>query len=397
MKTFFLSFLLLSTQLFGASKAVPLDKKYQNSKKCRACHMPIIKQWEKSWHARSHYKNDEFFRKAVDFTAKKTRKSKNRIKVTCAKCHNPRIEVTKLGDDYDAIAALGLDQDSKVDKALSSDTIKEGINCLVCHNIDKIHDKAPMNVRGMDRVEWTKNGWMSGPFGDARSPYHKTQQREFFSKNPNKLCFVCHAYEHALGSNVIFSNMQKEYKGKQKCVECHMGPKQRGVAATLPIDNGKPKSRMVRPHKFHGGHIATMWKGALKLKLAKTKNKLKITLKNPQPHNIPSGCGSRSLLIEAKFYRGTKLIDTKRVELTQKFKRKKGRKSIPHIATESTPDMSIPAKGMKTLLIPIAKGSNHVEVSVYYKLVNDEIHSLLKLEDPIWSKQFFIASKQLKL
>ena len=359
--------------------------------------MPIIEDWKRSWHAKSHYKKDEFYQKAIDYAARKTRKSTNRIKVACAKCHNPRIEVTKLDEDYDAVAVLGLNENSDVDKALKSDTIKEGINCLVCHNIDKIHDKAPLNVRGMDRVEWTKNGWMSGPFGDAHSPYHKTQYREFFDKDPNTLCFVCHAYEHSLGSNVIFSNMQKEYKGKQKCVECHMGPKQKGVASTLPIDNGHPRSRMIRPHKFVGGHVKSMLKGALALQLAKTANKLKITLKNPQPHNIPSGCGSRSLLIEAKFYRGTKLVETKKVELTQKFKRKRGKKSIPHIATESTPEMSIPAKGKKTLLIPLAKGSNRVEVSVYYRLVNDEIHSLLKLKDPIWSERFLIVSKRLKL
>ena len=359
--------------------------------------MHIVKVWRNSWHAKSHYKNDEFFQKSVDYTARKTRRSKNRVKVACAKCHNPRIEVTHLDDEYDAIASLGLDKGSKVDKAIKSDTIKEGINCLVCHNIDKIYDKAPRSVRGMDRVEWTKNGWMSGPFGDAHSPYHKTQHRDFFDKDPNKLCFVCHAYEHALGSNVIFSNMEKEYKGKQKCIECHMGPKQKGVAATLPIDHGHPKSRMIRTHKFAGGHVESMWRDALKLQLSKTKNKLKVTLKNPQPHNIPSGCGSRSLLIEAKFYKGTKLLDTKTVELTQKFKRKKGRKSIPHIAIESTPDMSIPAKGKRAFLLPIIKGSTSVKVTIYYRLVNDEIHSLLKLKDPIWSERFFIASKRLNL
>lgn len=397
MKTLIVTFLLLSIQLFGASKVVHLDKKYQNSKKCRACHMPIIRDWRKSWHAKSHYKKDEFFKKAVDFTAKKTLKSKNHVKVLCAKCHNPRIEVTKLNDDYDAIAALGLDKGTKTDKAIESDTIKEGINCLVCHNIDKIHDKAPISVRGMDRVEWTKNGWMSGPLGDAKSPYHKTQHRDFFNKNPNKLCFVCHAYGHSLTSNVAFGNMQKEYKSNQKCVDCHMGPKQKGVASTLPIDHGKPKSRMIRPHKFLGGHVEKMWKGALKLQLTKKRGKLKITLRNPQPHNIPSGCGSRSLLIEVKFYSGTKLLGTKTIELTQKFKRKKGRKSIPHIAIKATPNLSIPAKGSKTFLIPIADNSNNVEVTLYYRLVNDEVHDLLKLKDPLWSERFFIASKRLKL
>ncbi len=359
--------------------------------------MHIVREWRESWHAKSHYKNDEFFKRSVDFTAKKKRMSKNRVKVMCAKCHNPRLEVTNIGEDYDIIASVGLDKGGKVDKALQSDTIKEGINCLVCHNIDKIHENAPQTVRGMDRVEWTKNGWMTGPLGDARSPYHKTQHRDFFDKDPNKLCFVCHAYSHSIDGKLTIASLQKEYKGNQKCVECHMGPKHKGVAATLPIENAQPKPRMVRTHKFFGGHKKEMLKDALKLKLAKARNKLKVTLKNPQPHNIPTGCASRSLLIEAKFYKGTKLLDTKMVELTQKFKRKRGRASIPHTAIEASQNLSIPAKGSKTFLIPLVEGSNNVEVNIYYRLVNDEVRNLLKLKESRWSERFFITSGRVNL
>ena len=45
----------------------------------------------------------------------------------------------------------------------------------------------------MNRVTWMKSGTMTGPYNDAKSPYHKVEARDFMDTNPNQLCFVCHA------------------------------------------------------------------------------------------------------------------------------------------------------------------------------------------------------------
>ncbi|MBA3025361.1 MAG: hypothetical protein FP820_03015, partial [Sulfurimonas sp.] len=233
--------ILLFTSLLFAAKVVEVDERFQQSQNCKACHLHIVKEWEESWHANSHYESDEYLRASIDYVSRKTHKSLNAVKVECATCHNPRISVTKTGMDYEIMAVMELDKGSKVNKALQSNAISEGINCIVCHNIDKIHDDKDPTKRGINRVEWTKSGTMTGPYDDAKSPYHKVEERDFMSSNPDKLCFVCHANDRSV-EGFVFTDMQSEFvAGEKKCVDCHMGEKKIGVAATLKIDNGKAK------------------------------------------------------------------------------------------------------------------------------------------------------------
>ncbi len=386
---------VLVLNLFGA-KVVHLDEKYQNSKKCFSCHSHIIKDWQNSQHSKSHYKKDEFYKKAVDYVSRKEHQPKELVLIECAKCHNPRIEVGKVSEDDEAVIALGL-ADQKFKKAVNSKTIAEGINCLVCHNIDKIHYNAPLSVRGMDRVEWNKNGIMSGPFSDADSPYHKTQYREFFDKDPNKLCFVCHAATHSMkNEKLYFADMKKNYVGNEKCIDCHMGPKIKGYASTFS-KNGKVKQRMIRHHKFIGPHTRAMLKDTLKIDLKKEKNYLYISLINNLPHSFPTGCGSRELIIDVTF-RYKKTLKKKTISLTTYYKRKNGRKSIPHIATNQTQDLQIPPKSKKTFKLKLPqKGFDTIIVKVFYKLANDEIVNMLKLKEPKWSQKRLITFKSMKI
>lgn len=392
----FALFLLACTFLFGA-KVVEVDEQFQKSQSCKACHLQIVKDWEESWHAKSHYANDEYFKASIDYVSRKTRKSLNAIKVECATCHNPRISVTKTGMDYEIMSVMELDKGSKVNKALKSDAISEGINCVVCHNIDKIHDDKDETKRGINRVEWTKSGTMSGPYNDAKSPYHKTEERDFMSTNPDKLCFVCHANDKS-EEGFVFTDMQSEYvAGEKKCVDCHMSAKKVGVAATLKNDNGKAKQREIREHGFPGAHTDTMWKDALELELTQESRNLIISISNPQPHNIPSGFGSRELILELSYKNGANIINTKNISLTRTYTSKRDKATIAHLATESSRDESIPAKGKKVIKVPNERGSTSVEVKIYYRLVNDEVRTLLELKDDIWSRKSLITSQEIEL
>ena len=392
-----LAFSLFAAALFAA-KPVQLSSKYESAQKCKTCHSMMVNDWSASWHAKSHYKKDEYFRKSIDFVARKSRQSVNAVKIECAKCHNPRISVTKVSDEYNAVAALGLDAGTKIDKALEDKKISEGINCLVCHNIDKIHHNAPPSIRGMDRVEWTKNGMMSGPFKDAKSPYHKTQYRSFFDKDPNRLCFVCHANDHSTASNkLVFTNMQKEYKGNQKCIECHMSSKIEGLDTTYRFHGTQTKKRLVRHHLFAGAHKEKMWRNALALTLAKKKKHLIVEISNPQPHNIPTGFGGRELLVEVQFVDAAGKTAKKVISLTTHYIRKHGRTSTPHMALKQSKDLSIPAKGKKIIRLLLPPNVTAAKVTLYYRLANEEIADMLHLQEPIWRKKFFITSKKLNL
>lgn len=393
----FLITLLTISGLFGAAKVVKVDERYQDSQSCKACHLRIVKEWHKSWHSKSHYKSDEYFQKSLDYVARKTRKSVNSVKVQCATCHNPRISVTSTDEDYEIAAIMGLDKGSAVEKAVNDDAISEGINCVVCHNIAKIHDEYDASKRGINRVEWTASGTMTGPFSDAKSPYHKTVHHKFMDKKPNELCFVCHANDRS-AHGLVFTNMQQEYKkGSKTCVECHMGSKRRDVAATYKMYHGKAKIRNVRNHGFAGAHISTLWKNALNLKLIQKSDNILISIHNPQPHNIPSGFGSRELLVKVTFKKDSKVISSKMISLTRNYTRRKNKPTIPHLAKKESKDLSIPAHGKKVLKINKEIGATSVSVELSYVLVNEEVRSILKLQDKRWSKKNFIAKASMKL
>ena len=388
--------IIFYSALFGA-KVVQVDERFQDSQKCKACHLRIVTEWSQSWHSKSHYQNDEYFRKSIDYVARKTRKSLNSVKVKCATCHNPRISVTSTDEDYEIDAVMGLDKGSAIDKAVNSKAISEGVNCVVCHNIDKIHDEYDATKRGINRVEWTASGTMTGPYKDAKSPYHKTIHHDFMDKKPNKLCLVCHANDRSV-NGLVFTNMQSEYKSKGKsCVECHMGPAKKDVAATYKMYNGKAKMREVRHHGFAGAHIGMMWKDALELSLSQKGKDVLVTITNPQPHNLPSGFGSREILVELAYKNGDKVLETKTVSLTRHYTRKKSKPTIAHLAKKQSKDVSIPAKGKKVLKVPTVKGATSVEVTLSYRLVNDEVRELLKLKEAIWSNKSFITKTTLKL
>ncbi|MEA1983676.1 MAG: multiheme c-type cytochrome [Campylobacterota bacterium] len=396
MKILLMMVLGIST-LFGAAKVVEVGERFSDSQSCKACHLRIVNEWEESWHSKSHYQNDEYFQKSVDYVSRKTRKSPNSVKVQCATCHNPRISVTSTDMDYEIDAVMGLNKGSAVDKAVSDDAISEGINCVVCHNIDKIHDDRDATERGINRISWTESGTMTGPYKDAKSPYHKTIHHEFMDTQPNKLCFVCHANDRSV-KGLVFTNMEKEYiKGAKTCVECHMGPKSKDVAATYKMYNGKAKIREVRHHGFAGAHSSNMWRDALSVSLSQKEKEIMIHINNPQPHNIPSGFGSREIIVDIFYKKGMNIIDKKSISLTNRYTRKKKRPTIPHLATKQSKDMSIPAGGKRTLKTLTKVGATSVEVKVYYRLVNDEIRSLLKLKGANWAEKHFITQSNLKL
>lgn len=398
LKTALLLLLLGSLSFAASPDAAPeLNEKYHDSSNCQSCHMPIVKKWRKSYHAKSHYKNDEYLRASMDYVHRKTRKSINSIKVDCAACHNPRIAVTDTGIDYEIAAVMKLDDITEVNKAVESDDLAEGINCLVCHNIDKINHDLPPSKRGIHRISWNPVGVMSGPFADAKSPYHKTQYRDFFGKDPKQLCFVCHANDRSR-SGLVFANTEKEYSETSKqCADCHMSPKKEGVASTLAIDNGNAKKRMVRDHSFAGAHMTPMWKDALTLVGQKKGDKLLLTLVNDNPHNIPTGFGAREILIEIQYQSGIKTIEKREVSLTQHYTDKRGKVTIPHLAVKASKDLSIPANGKRQFAVDIPKKAGSAVVTVYYRLVNDEVRKLLKLKEKQWGEKKFITKANIRL
>lgn len=192
--------------------------------------------------------------------------------------------------------------------------------------------------------------------------------------------------------------MQAEFKsnGKQ-CVDCHMGTRTQGVAATIRLSNGDAHTRMVRSHGFVGAHTETMWQDALSVNAKKIKQTVEVTLSNPQPHALPSGFGSREILIEAQYVSAGKILKTEVLSLTSKYLSKRDKPTIPHLAVKTISSVSIPALSSKTFVLPMPAGAENVNIVVSYRLVNDEVRELLELKDPMWSKKMVIKKLNLKL
>jgi len=392
-----LTFAAFGAPAFATEAAPELNAQYHDSSKCKSCHAQIVKEWAGSYHAKSHYKHDEYLRAAMEYYARKTRMPINAVKIECAACHNPRVAVTKTDINYQIDVLMGLDKGSAVNAAVDDAALAEGVNCLVCHNVDSIKSDLPADVRGVHRIKWNPVGIMSGPMEDAKSPYHKTQYRDFFGKDPKQLCFVCHANDRSV-ENLVFADTQKEYKDtKKQCADCHMSPKKEGIASNLPIDNGKPKQRMVREHGFVGAHTTWLWEGALQVEAKKSGDSFIVTLKNENPHNIPTGFGARELILDVIYRSGSKVIKTTSISMTQHYTDKRGKPTIPHLAQTATEDMSVPALGSKTFKVPMVKGTGQVTFELYYRLVNDEVRNLLDLKEPQWSEKKLINRTSIRL
>jgi len=129
----------------------------------------------------------------------------------------------------------------------------------------------------------------------------------------------------------------------------------------------------------------------------KVKQMLEVTLNNTQSHALPSGFGSREILIEAQYVNGGKILKTETLSLTTKYLSKRDKPTIPHLAVKTISSISIPALSSKTFSLPMPTDAQSVNIVVSYRLVNDEVRELLELKDPIWSKKMVIKKLNLNL
>lgn len=372
-----------------------IPKRCSSSVNCKSCHGHIVRDWSKSWHARSHYEKNEYFHNMIDYISKKSYKSKSRIKVTCARCHNPRIGIKKVDEFEDIGHAFDLkNSDSTLEKAVNSEVLKEGINCIVCHKIASIKSSSDKTKRGNDILTWLQPGMIGGPFDDAKSSFHKTKQQTFFN-NPDKLCLVCH--ENIINaSGLMIARTGEEFRAakgaKKKCVDCHMGVKKEGFAALVKNSEGIKKSRMVRRHRFIGAHSNKMLREALDISLKADKKSINVTIKNPNPHNVPTGFGGREVIVTLLYDFGNG--KTKQVErrFTSQYWNKRSRLTVPFLAQKQKL-FSIPAYGTKKVRFKRPNGLKSLTATLSYRLVNKTIGDILKLKQKRWSKEEVIRTR----
>ncbi len=383
---------------WGLLEGEQIDPRYATNRNCEACHTAISKQWQTSRHAHSHFTKNDLYDKTLDYiVAHELTKTKEEIVVECAKCHNPRIEKRSI-NSADKLGLL-LDIDKKsLDRILETPTMKNGINCIVCHNVDKIHLDKKGGKRGFDAVEFGPQGIMYGPFEGAVSPYHKTQKREFFVKDPNRLCFVCH-YSDTNDFGVEVYSTGKEYEAAKaehpnapQCIECHMSGKKKGIASNFGGEGGRVK-RLVRDHLFASIDNSKIYEKYLTISAKRQKDRLTVSITSQVPHKVPTGYGLRDIEIRVAFFgKDGKQISEQRKLYTAHWINEQGEETIPHLARKKGLDDRLAPYADVAETFTIPNGTHLINYKVIYRQIDPKMDRRLGVRDPFFTNEYVLKN-----
>lgn len=387
--------------LFSYSNA-KINQRFANPINCQACHPEQFRDWKTTWHSKAHEKKNPLFSKVISFIKLKKYKTKAEILTRCAKCHNPKLQISKVDDSYLFAKAFEVETKNtkKVDSALVAKHTQDGISCFICHNIDKLGEKTDLKMGGLDIVHWTKGNLIVGPFEkNNRAGFHETDQREHFVKG-NKLCLTCH--QGSANYNDLPGYQTGEeiatVENAKRCVDCHMSTSHEGIIAPTVIRKGEmPLVRKIRSHLFAGGRNGKILATTLKMSVKSNAKNIDISIKNLTPHKAPTGFSARSIVIETTFYKGKKVLKKEDTELSAKYVDRRGHETISYIARKLKSDTRL--KPRETRVISLAKpaGANKVVVQAWYYLVQPKLQKLLKLDDGIFTKKYHVATTKAKI
>ena len=391
MRKFIATVMLIATFSY-AEKIIP---KYSNSTFCMPCHKRIVKDWRTSLHAKSHYSKNELYKKLLETVAKKRHKRLAFIEAKCAQCHNPHMHTKK--DPFE----LALEIRPKRLKNANASYLVDGVNCIVCHNIEKIEESKDPRNRGRKSVVWGPNDTMIGPFDDAISPYHKTKKASFFKENPNKLCFVCH-YNEKNYHGLMITTTGKEYESvkgdKKSCVECHMGPLHpaHAVQANLASDTTANKVRILRSHFFAGVRNSDIVSKAIKVDAALNGKYLSLSLENLVPHKVPTAFGGREIEIRVKFFKDEKVLSKTSYILGTKYVDSNKEETYPYLAKKIAKDSRLKPFEKRRLRVEIPADTTKIEVVTIYRLTPKSWIKKLNLTQKEFLKDYIVNKKVIK-
>ncbi len=394
--------ILLVISLFASEE---IGIKWESNKNCEACHMDISNKWETSRHANSHFSKNDLFKKSLIYIVeKKPTLILDELIIDCAKCHNPRVTKSKISDE-DKLSLLIGDNNTAYayNKSLNSKNMQNGVNCVVCHNIDKIHLDKTVGSRGMHDITFGSQGTMFGPFADSDSPYHKSEQREHFTNNSPKLCFACHfgAKNHQ-GLEVYSTGKEYDRFSKDNnetvegCSSCHMSEKKQGFASNYAKVGEKPKSRMVRKHYFASVNNSDIMADYVEVKNSIQDNELVINIKNNTPHKIPTGYGLREITISVSYFdKQDKEVGEERYTLAAKWKDEKGNLTIPYLAKSMASDTRLDGKSNKNYRFSIPKKAAYGKYSLSYRFIGKDMGKILNVTDTFFLKEYIFDKQEV--
>jgi hypothetical protein len=281
--------------------------------------------------------------------------------------------------------------------------MKNGINCIVCHNIDEIHLDKSKGSQGLNSVKFGSQGIMYGPLDDANSPYHKTELRHHFTDENPKLCFSCHySTKNHNGLEVYATGKEydefKDKEAEEGCKKCHMSRKREGHASNFPIDGKQPRRRMVRDHKFASVDNSDILHKYLNIKGIKKHKRYVIILTNKTPHSIPTGYGLREIILKVSFFDNlNQVLSTHINTLGVSWIDKRGESTIPHLAKTMKNDTRLKAKSKEKFYYDIPNGAKYVSYQLSYRLIGSKMAKKIGVTDKFFLKEYIVTKKDIEL
>ncbi|MCU7871827.1 MAG: cytochrome c family protein [Candidatus Thiodiazotropha sp. (ex Lucinoma borealis)] len=385
------SLLVLLINPLGVSAGTDKPIHQIPSEVCQNCHKEIYKQWKGSMHAQSTALKDPihgtFYKKVVGSPTEEGVKHKASGKYPiCLQCHAPNAAVDKT---------------TKLD---AKPAYSEGVNCVACHTLAKFKGTSGKNGKlllGLKAYE--RKNELQGPQGfnqgltklvaaddmfggassdDSKPNPHTQGEVELDGKkipalpmagNPglmktNAACMGCHDKRNN-PHGVPLCQTGNEYAGSNvNCQSCHM-----------PIAGG------MADHGMGGGHNHAMLKRSVVFTLDAVKEgdnlNATVTLKNMQPHSLPTGAPFRNIYLKLSAYdaqgnvvwqnaEGHPAKDDSKAYFAYLLANDKGDPAMPPTATQLGADTRLKPYEERILSYKIpAKGTVLVRGELFYNLL----------------------------
>lgn len=372
-------------------------EKFTNPKLCGDCHKEQLTMWQTSVHAKSHEDKNELYRLSVEMVAKQTFRPYETVLVECGQCHNPRLEVKSVNEDFMIAKNFGIstNQTKEVKDAISAKHIKNGIGCYVCHNVDSIEQKKTNKDAGYKLINWVKDETIVGPFVDENNrakDFHKSSQRPFF-KETDELCLICHQGE-ANSNPLSVYNTGNEHKNSEdttRCAYCHMSPEYNTIISPNAFSELAVK-RTARSHTFSSvRNNRNLLKNAIDVRFELDDNIGYVIFENKISHKLPSGFSGRSMIADIYYMQNEKIIKTNTVEFKAQYTDKKNKPSLSYIATNLVKDDRLDAFEIRKVGNQMPKGVNKVKVNVYYYLISPELQDIIGVKDKEFTDRYGVG------
>jgi hypothetical protein len=359
---------------------------------CKQCHKEIYQQWKGSMHAQSTALADPihatFYKKVVGSPTEEGVKHIASGKYpVCLQCHAPNAAV---------------DQSTKLDaKAAYS----EGVNCVACHTLAKFKGTTGQDGKMLLGLKaYVRSNTLQGPQGfdqelgklsnsddlfgglpaddDSKPNPHTQGALELdgvpipalpMADNPrlmktNAACMGCHDKRNN-PHGVPLCQTGNEYAGSNvNCQSCHM-----------PIAGGMAN------HSMNGGHGDAMLSRSVVFSVdsaAEGKQlKTTVTLKNMQPHSLPTGAPFRNIYLKLSAYddkgnlvwenaQGHPAKSDAKAYFAYRLADDKGDPALPPVATQLGLDSRLKPHEERVLSYDIpAAGVTLVRGELYYNLL----------------------------